>query len=409
MTHPANWKQSSLTDLLSDTFDGAWGEEAPPDAGVPVIRSTDMRGGRLSFDDVSYRLVPEKTIAKKALHTGDILVNKSSGSSHLVGAVVPFAAPSVNGQSYLCSNFIRCLRPNTAHIEPMYLYFYLLSPYFRDQVFHASRTTSGLRNLNMAEYLGAKVSFPETTEQRRIVDKILEMMERVDEIAELQEEARVEAEYLDTVLFGELELTTTYRRVSIGELISDSQNGRSISKADRDANGAVLTLTAVSDVYLNWSFFKPIQVEVKVAEQFAISEGDVFVSRSNTRALVGLSAVAMQSSPQGTIYPDLLIKLTVDRSLVLPEYLAFALRFPSVRDQIRSHAKGTSQSMVKISGATLREIVVPVPDTISEQERILGILRNRHERAKAIQSSVGEIPANHLRNAILRKAFAGEL
>jgi type I restriction enzyme S subunit len=254
------------------------------------------------------------------------------------------------------------------------------------------------------------VRIPDTLkEQRRIVGKIKELMERVDEITALQEEARVEAEYLDTVLFGELELATNFPRVRIEELISDSQNGRSISKTDRDANGAVLTLTAVSDVYLNWSFIKPIQVEAKVAEQFAISEGDVFVSRSNTRALVGLSAVATQSSPQGTIYPDLLIKLTADRSRIRPEYLAFALRFPSVRDQIRSHAKGTSQSMVKISGATLREIVVPVPDTISEQERILGVLRNRHNRAKAIQSCVGEIPGNHLRNAILRKAFAGEL
>ena len=69
---------------------------------------------------------------------------------------------------------------------------------------------------------------------------------------------------------------------------------------------------------------------------------------------------------------------------------------------------GTSQSMVKISGSSLRAIEVPVPGSKDEQERTLAGLRNRHARAKAIQGSVAEIPVNHLRHSILRKAFAGE-
>jgi len=246
-------------------------------------------------------------------------------------------------------------------------------------------------------------------EQRRIVARIKEMMERVDEISYLQNEAAREAEHLDTVLFGELELATDYPRSKIETLICDSQNGRSISKANQEANGTVLTLTAVRDTYLGCSFVKQVLMDPGIAEKFSFSVGDIFVSRSNTRELVGLAAVAMEPPPKGLIFPDLLIKLTADRSKVIPEYLAFALRFPSVRDQIRSHAKGTSQSMVKISGASLRKVEVPIPGSLKEQEQVLETLRNHNSRAKLIQEQVAGVPVDRLRQAILWKAFAGEL
>jgi type I restriction enzyme S subunit len=245
-------------------------------------------------------------------------------------------------------------------------------------------------------------------EQRRIATCIRDINETLDEIAARQREVVDEAKHLDTVLFGELEQATKYPRQKIDGLIIDSQNGRSIIKAD-GGNGKVLTLTAVRDVYLNGSCCKQVQLDDKTADKFSISAGDIFVSRSNTRDLVGLSAVALSDAPTETIYPDLLIKLTVDRSKIVPEYLAFALRFPSVRDDIRSQAKGTSQSMVKISGASLRQIEVPVPRSLKEQEEVLAGLRCRHSKARDVQKSIGSVSVERIRQAILRKAFAGEL
>src|ERR1019366_2798358 len=100
-------------------------------------------------------------------------------------------------------------------------------------------------------------------------------------------------------------------------------------------NGEVLTLSAVRDVSVAFDCAKKVEVNDRIAEHYSIRCGDVFVSRSNTIDLVGISAVAVEDGPPRMIYPDLLIRLKADTNKVLPMFLAHALRFPSVRKQIR--------------------------------------------------------------------------
>jgi type I restriction enzyme, S subunit len=195
----------------------------------------------------------------------------------------------------------------------------------------------------------------------------------------------------------------------VAVIVTTVRNGRSIAQdSERRANGGVLTLTAVRKVDLGLECQKRIELPDEVAEQFAIDEGDVFVSRANTIELVGLSAVAMEKPASRLIYPDLLIKLKVDRSLILPRYFAYALRSAGARRQIKVRALGSSQTMVKISGERLREVRIPVP-SLAEQAQIISRLDTAHRLMNhlAKESSSGEIEA--LRGAILRKAFAGEL
>ena len=156
------------------------------------------------------------------------------------------------------------------------------------------------------------------------------------------------------------------------------------------------------------SFQKPIALPDEVARQFGIDANDVFVSRANTIELVGLSAVAMEAPSGRLIYPDLLIKLKVNPELILPRYLAYALRSASSRKQIKARALGSSQTMVKISGERLREISIPVP-SLTKQATIVARLDAAHDlmRQLSSESIPGEVES--LRSAILRKAFIGEL
>ena len=188
-----------------------------------------------------------------------------------------------------------------------------------------------------------------------------------------------------------------------------TRNGRSISQdVDGRANGSVLTLTSVRDVTLSSEYRKPIELPEAVASQFSINEGDVFVSRANTIELVGLSSVAELISQERLIYPDLLIKLTADRTKILPRYLAYALRSAGARRQIKDRALGSSQTMVKISGERLREVSIPVPSII-EQQQIVARLDAGHDLIRHINYESSGIDVGTIRAAILRKAFAGEL
>lgn len=251
-------------------------------------------------------------------------------------------------------------------------------------------------------------------EQRRIVVRIKQCLERVDEIEELKKSSRIQQQYLSASLIeSELHPDLTglegWTTRTVGELVTTVRNGRSISQDTAGlANGAVLTLTAVRGIDLGIGYQKPIALPNEVAKRFGIDAGDVFVSRANTMDLVGLSAVAMDAPGERIIYPDLLIKLKVNPSLILPRYLTYALRSASSRKQIKARALGSSQTMVKISGERLREVSIPLP-SLAEQARIVSRLDAAHDvmRQLATESLPGEVEV--LRRAVLRKAFAGEL
>lgn len=252
------------------------------------------------------------------------------------------------------------------------------------------------------------------TNQRHIVIRIKECMGRVEEIEELKNLSRIQQRYLSTSLIeSELHPDLTgiegWTKRTVGELVTTVRNGRSIAQDTEGlADGAVLTLTAVRSIDLGIAYQKPIALPNEVAKQFGIDAGDVFVSRANTIELVGLSAVAMEAPTERLIYPDLLIKLKANPALILPRYLAYALRSASSRKQIKARALGSSQTMVKISGERLRGVSIPVP-SLAEQEKIISRLDAAHDlmRQLATESLPGEVEV--LRGAILRKAFAGDL
>ena len=266
----------------------------------------------------------------------------------------------------------------------------------------------GLRHITKGRLEAIHLPLPPLEEQRRVVARIRECMERVEEIEALRVEARQEALHLEASLYSAIEATEDAPLVAIGEVILGARNGRSIVQAASDANGYVLSLAAVRKVGLDLTARKPIILPESVAQSYRINPGDVFVSRSNTRKLVGLSAFAESASDERLIYPDLLIRLQANPALIRPRYLAFALRTSESRQQIKDRAVGTSQSMVKISGEKLKEVKIPLP-SLDSQCQLEEMLDESRAAVDCLIAEQNSADTAMLRDAILRKAFAGEL
>jgi type I restriction enzyme S subunit len=343
--------------------------------------------------------------ARKRIRGGDVLVATTRPYLRSIARV----PAELDGQ--VCSTGLCVLRPKAGVLSD-WIFFSVLGDDFIEQL------TAQMRGANYpavadSDVLDAVIPVPEVAEQSRIVSRIKACMERVDEMELLREQSLFQQQYLSASLI-ESELGPdvsgadwTLKR--IGELVTTVRNGRSIRQdTEGNADGAVLTLTAVRTIDLGLSFQKPIALPDEVATQFSIEEGDVFVSRANTIDLVGLSAVATERPAARLIYPDLLIKLKANRSKVLPRFLTYALRSAGARAQIKERAFGSSQTMVKISGERLREVSIPVPP-LPTQEQIIARLDAAHHLIAnlSVQSAWGEILA--LRGAVIRKAFAGEL
>jgi len=149
------------------------------------------------------------------------------------------------------------------------------------------------------------------------------------------------------------------------------KNGYSPKEAGEWTGCQMLGLGCLTGVGFEPSQLKNAPFADARLDSVMLSDGDLLMSRANTRQLVGLVGVyADVGTP--CAYPDLMMRLkpTVETSA---QYLQFVLRSPMLRRQIQAHAVGTSESMVKISGRIVRDLVVAMPDG-QEQARILDAL-----------------------------------
>nr|MDA3856542.1 restriction endonuclease subunit S [Candidatus Woesearchaeota archaeon] len=106
------------------------------------------------------------------------------------------------------------------------------------------------------------------------------------------------------------------------------------------------------------------------------------------------------------IYPDLMIRMRVNENIIKSQFLEFLMRTNSFRCIIKSSAKGSSKSMVKISQGTINEYNVIIPP-IELQNKFADIVE-QVEKLKEKQLKTTEY-VEELFDALMQKAFRGEL
>jgi type I restriction enzyme S subunit len=191
---------------------------------------------------------------------------------------------------------------------------------------------------------------------------------------------------------GIISRALTVRRV--GALLARRpKNGHSPPEADTWTGTWMLGLGCLTS-----SGFAPRQLKAAPRDDAALvpallRDGDLLMSRSNTREMVGLVGRYRDVGAPCT-YPDLMMRLVPNQE-VSAAFLELALRSHSSRRQIQSMASGTSGSMVKIGAATVMRLMVAVPAR-DEQERIV-------ERFAAISERIAR-EADSLRKVRLVKS-----
>jgi type I restriction enzyme S subunit len=126
--------------------------------------------------------------------------------------------------------------------------------------------------------------------------------------------------------------------------------------------------------------------DTALARQAQLADGDLLMSRANTRELVGLVG-RYTDTGAACIYPDLMMRLRVDPAKSLPEYVEVVLRSESLRRAIRAGARGTSDSMVKIGASFVRGLAIPLP-ALGEQQRIVAVHGAFERRISTLQRAV---------------------
>lgn len=134
---------------------------------------------------------------------------------------------------------------------------------------------------------------------------------------------------------------------------------------------------------------KFVELESTRIPVFRIQKGDILIVRGNGNvALVGKCGL-VDSCPENCVYPDILMKVRPNEKM-RAEFMVLAINSSYVTNQVSTLAK-TSNGAFKVSGATVRSILMVVPPHAEQIEVIDKIVAESTKVTTAITRTEREI------------------
>ncbi|WP_405280780.1 hypothetical protein [Cobetia sp. Ld8] len=228
---------------------------------------------------------------------------------------------------------------------------------------------------------------PPLHEQLRVVKGLVAAQNNAESLLKLKDATRV----VQVAAFEEMLGRKDARLRKLGSLMTaPPRNGFSPVAASSETGYWVLALSAITKSGYRPGQLKPVDPGPET-EAARIQLGDLVVSRSNTRDLVGLPMVFPEGRDDVS-YPDTMTRISVDPDEVSTEYLELCLRLPSCRRQVQSYAAGTSSSMLKINGSNLKKVEVPLVDR-KDQDSILKAVNKFSEMLRVAEKRIDSAQA----------------
>ena len=348
--------------------------------GIPFLSTQNILPFRKGFDFSIYRkyisLDEHNELIKRCNpKKGDILVSKCGtiGRTKLVDVDYPF------------SIFVglALLKTNGGLVSGEYLEQLLNCDSMR-RTMEISSPGSTRRTLTIKAIEKLPILLPPLPEQQ----KIASILSTVDYAIAKTDEIIAKTQQLKKGLMQQL-LTkgighTKFKQTEIGEIPAHwrlvplgrttrepIRNGYSPICPSEPTGKWVLKLSAVSEEGFREDQVKPAPANDSNVDRTRLHQNDILVSRSNTRNLVGLAGM-YGGVPSNCSYPDLMMRIRVEESILAPWYLEQWLLHPRVRSFFHSMARGTSGSMVKVDRAIVERLPVPVPP-LEEQQEIISV------------------------------------
>ncbi|MGC4931823.1 restriction endonuclease subunit S [Streptomyces sp. DT117] len=226
-------------------------------------------------------------------------------------------------------------------------------------------TSHGTGRLDTARLQELEIGVPSMAEQCRIVAANSAFEQR---IAALEKSL----EKLGIVRRGLIGDAMSGPFVRLGNLLSEKpRNGFSPPEVHEWTGLLTLGLGCLTPQGFIPRQLKRIPSTVQ-AEKFILSDGDFLMSRANTRELVGLAG-RFRDVGQPCIYPDLMMRLRPDSDRCLPSYLEIVLGTSAIRKAVQGAARGTSESMVKISSGVVEALRIPLPALRVQEEIVAAV------------------------------------
>ena len=178
------------------------------------------------------------------------------------------------------------------------------------------------------------------------------------------------------------------------------------AKSAKTGRVPVLRMGNIQNAKFDWSNLAYTSDDNEISE-YLLHEGDVLFNRTNSPELVGKTAIYSGDRP--AIFAGYLIRVNHIRTVVNSQYLNLFLNSHIAR-QYGNGVKTDGVNQSNINGAKLSNYPFPYC-SIAEQHEIANILERTFSLLDETEANIVEAlqTAEALRQAILKKAFSGQL
>ena len=203
------------------------------------------------------------------------------------------------------------------------------------------------------------------------------------------------------------ELPAGWGWMKYGDLCSLVRNGIS-AKPEGDSGTPIFRISAVRPMCFDMADIRYIDNSSGEFDAYGLERGDIVFTRYNgSRQYVGVCAE--YRSDEKRLFPDKLVQTRVLSKLLLTSFLEKALNSGSSRAFVESKIR-TTAGQSGVSGEDIKNIPVPVC-CLEEQLEIVQELESKLSEADQLDQTLATAlqQADALRQAILKKAFCGQL
>jgi type I restriction enzyme S subunit len=398
-----NWPVKKLSDVCEISAGGSapQGEKFFKNGKFPFFRTYDIGQIHLSknFSEVRDYLNEEGAKKLKLYKKGTILFPKSGASIFSNHRVI------MGCDGYVSSHLATI--SSGEKIKTKFVFFFLLLVDAKKMV-----SNSSYPSLKISDIGNIEIPVPPLETQKKIVAKIEELMDKINQAKQLRTQAQQDASHLLPAalhqIFGIQAEKESWKERDLGELFDITSSKRVFKHEWKNSGVPFYRAREIVNLSKGESFKTPIFISEHLYKKYknkygAPKAGDILVTGVGT---LGVSYVVDENDK--FYFKDGNIIWFKKKEDVSSVYVNYFFKSPNLKERIESNSAGATVKTFTIQ--TAKKTKIPLPPT-QEQKEIVKYLDSLSEKTRQIQDLQSQTATelNDLEQSILHKAFKGEL
>jgi type I restriction enzyme, S subunit len=295
------------------------------------------------------------------------------------------------------------IRPRPSALDARYLLHFLRQPRIRLEGVRKMTGSAGQRRVPKHFLETLEMTLPPVPEQRRLAA----ILDHVETLRKNRREALTKLNILTQSIFLELfgdpaSNPKNWPVVTIGDLVDETAYGSS----EKASTAGKLPMLRMNNITYEggWTFedMKYFDFAPELLSRYTVRSGDILFNRTNSKELVGKSAVYRETVPMG--FAGYLIRVRTNNATD-PEYLGSFLNTAYAKRVLQAMCKNII-GMANINAQELRSIRIPKPPF--EIQKRFGRIVSHAIRNREIQIR-SQAKLDALFESLQDRAFGGEL